>query len=100
MSSGVQLSKNGAVIGTGAALPVRTVGYRPRRVTLINENGLAVAEWTDTMPDGSMLKEITAGTKSFVTGGNGITPLSDGFSLGADADMNVSGEKIHWVAHE
>lgn len=100
MSSGVQLSKNGSVTGTGSALSVKTIGFRPRRVELINTDGLAVGVWFDSMADGSMLKEITAGTKSFVTGGNGITPLANGFTLGADADMNVSGEVIHYVAHE
>jgi len=100
MSSGVQLSKNGAVLGTGADLDVRTVGYKPRRVRLINEDGLAIAEWNDTMTEGRGFKQITAGTFSQMAAGEGITPLSDGFRLGVDADMNVSGEKIHWEAHE
>lgn len=98
MSSGVQLSKNGAFTGTGAELEEKTVGFRPRRVELFNETGLATAVWTDTMSDGKGFKRVTAGTMSEMT--LGITPLSNGFKLGADIDMNVLGEKVHWVAHE
>lgn len=101
MSSGVQLKKNGAVVGTGANLDVRTVGYRPRSVRVFNLGaGLASGEWFDSMPDGSVIKRVTAGTMSLVTGGNGITPLADGFRIGADANLNVTGQTIHWEAHE
>lgn len=100
MSSGTQLSKNGAVTGTGANLDVRTVGYRPRRVELVNEGGLVTAIWTDTMTEGRGFKRVTAGDMTQVAAGLGITPLSNGFRIGADTDVNVDGEKIHWVAHE
>lgn len=100
MSSGVQLSKNGAVTGTGANLDVRTIGFRPRRVELINLSGLVTAEWTDTMTEGRGIKRVTAGDMTQIAALAGITPLSDGFRIGADADVNVSGEVIHWVAHE
>lgn len=98
MSSGVQLSKNGAFYGTGANIDVRTVGFRPRRVELYNEDGLCSAVWTDDMANAAGLKQITAGTMSKMT--LGVTPLSDGFRLGADTDLNVAGEKVYWVAHE
>lgn len=98
MSSGVQLSKNGAVKGTGANLDVRTVGFRPRRVDLINLTGLVTAVWFDTMANAAGIKRVTAGDMTAMTAG--ITPLSDGFRIGTDADLNVSGEVIHWVAHE
>jgi hypothetical protein len=100
MSSGTQLSKNGAVIGTGANLDVRSVGYRPRRVELFNETGLVTAIWTNSMTEGRGLKAITAGTISLIGAGLGITPLSNGFRIGADTDLNVVAEHIHWVAHE
>lgn len=100
MSSGVSRVMTGSVYGTGADLDVRTVGFRPSKVELLNVDGLAKAEWTDTMADGEMVKQVTAGTLSSVTGGNGVTPLSDGFRLGADADMNVADERLHWVAYE
>jgi hypothetical protein len=98
MSSGVQLTKNGAITGTGANLDVRTVGFRPRRVELINLTGLVTAEWVDTMADGTGIKRVTAGDMTAMT--VGITPLSDGFRIGTDADVNGAGEQIHWVAHE
>ena len=100
MSSGVQLSKNGAVTGTAADLDVTTVGYRPRRVQLINEGGLVTAEWTDDMTEGRGFKRITSGTMSQMAAGEGITPLANGFRIGVDSDVNVDGEKISWVAHE
>lgn len=100
MSSGVQLSKNGAVTGTLADLDVRTVGFKPRRVRLINEGGLVTAEWNDTMTEGRGFKRVTAGDMTQIAAGEGITPLSDGFRIGADADVNASGELIHWEAHE
>lgn len=100
MSSGVQLSVNGAVNGkTTTDVDVTTIGFRPRRVTLMNEDGLASAEWNDTMADGEMLKRVTSGTLTKVTT-TGITPLANGFRIGQDADINVVDELIHFVAHE
>ena len=98
MSSGVQRTVCGSFTGTGAELDVRTVGFRPRRVELFNEDGLAKLEWTESMADAAGVKQVTAGTMSVATAG--VTPLADGFKLGADGDMNVSGEKVHFVAHE
>ena len=100
MSSGVNRVLTGAVEGVAAAdLDVRTVGFRPKKVELLNEGGLASAVWTSSMKDGEMLKQVTAGTMTKVTA-TGVTPLSDGFRLGQDADMNVAGELVHWVASE
>lgn len=99
MSSGVMRKMTGSFTGTGAAVEVKTIGFRPRHVRLMNRQGLCQAEWTDSMPDASAFKQITDGTTTFITS-NGITPLSNGFSLGADADLNVSGEDVHWVAEE
>jgi hypothetical protein len=100
MSSGTQITKNGAVTGTGANLDVLTVGYKPRRVELFNQTGLVLAYWTDSMTEGRGLKQITAGTLSQIAAGAGITPLSNGFRIGNDSDVNVAGELVHWVAHE
>jgi len=99
MGSGVQRQVTGKLIGTGADLEVRTVTFRPAKVELYNEDGVCHAVWTKTMADDAMMKTVTAGTVSVVTS-NGITPLSDGFALGADTDLNVSGEAVHWVASE
>lgn len=100
MGSGGSRVMTGAITGTGADLDVRTVGFRPGDVKLLNEDGLATAVWTETMADGLALKEITTGVKSMTAAGDGVTPLSDGFRLGADSDLNVDGEKVHWIATE
>lgn len=99
MSSGVKRVVTGGVTGTGAVLSVATIGFRPQKMELINVDGLAKADWNDVMADDSMLKTVTAGTMSLVTTG-GITPTSRGFDLGADADLNVAGEQLLWVAFE
>jgi hypothetical protein len=99
MSSGVQLTKNGMVTGTGASLDVTSVGFRPRRVEIMNVEGLCLAKWQDSMPDASAVKQITDGTMTYITS-LGITPLAGGFRIGADTDLNVSGEDIHWMAQE
>jgi hypothetical protein len=99
MSSGVQRTVRGSFNGTGAQLDIRTVGFRPKSVKLVNQTGLATAEWQEGMADASMAKRVTAGTMTFPTA-NGITPLADGFRLGADADMNVAAELVHYEATE
>lgn len=99
MSSGVQLSKNGGVVGTGADIDVTVVGFRPRRVDLTNTGGLATSYWLDSLPDASAVKRVTDGTMTFPLT-LGITPLSNGFRIGADTDMNVAGEQIFYTAHE
>jgi len=100
MASGVSRVMAGAVLGTGADLDVKTVGFRPKKVELYNETGLVSAVWTSSMADGLALKRVTAGTASMTGAGVGVTPLADGFRLGADADLNVADEKVHWVAYE
>lgn len=100
MSSGVMRTMRGGFYGTGAAQDMRSqVGFRPRAVKLINRDGLCKLDWSEGMADGSGMKQVTAGTLSFITV-NGITPLSDGFRLGADTDINVAGELIYYEATE
>lgn len=100
MSSVTTRTLVGSVIGTGAELEVKPSGGGgdPIRVELFNSDGLATADWTCSMGNtGAMVKRITDGTMSLVTGATAITPVFGGFTLGADADLNVAGEKIHWV---
>lgn len=89
----------GAFTSDGNARNIRTPGFRPRKVEVVNVTSRDGGEWQDTMADASMLKTVAAGTRTFATS-NGITPLSDGFTLGADADVNADTEVCHWVAHE
>ena len=94
----------GTVEGTGSAINIQC-GFTPAHVRVLNVDGLATLEYTKDMADGAGLKEVTAGTKSLI-GSNGITPYagtnggdSAGFTIGADADVNVSAETIYWVAY-
>ena len=84
--------------GTGAALSF-TCGFKPKYVKVINvaAGGLCTLEHVDTMAAASGFKGITAGTKTFITS-NGITLTDTGFTLGADADVNVNGEALHVIA--
>ena len=90
--------KSGTQNGTGAAISINC-GFKPKYVKVINvaAGGLCSLEHIDTMAAASGFKGITAGTKTFITS-NGITLTDFGFTLGPDADVNVSGEAIHWFA--
>jgi hypothetical protein len=98
MSSGVRLAHRGAFVGTGAAIDIKTVCWRPKVVHLYNVTGICKATWTESMADAAMLKD-TGGAIAFATS-NGITPLADGFRLGADSDLNVAGEVVHFIAEQ
>ena len=100
MSAGTR-SVTGSYRGTGSALEVKVVGFRPRQVELMNKDGLAYARWTEEMADGSAFKIFNhADTQvAFVTTG-GVTPLASGFSVGTDADLNTDGEEVYFVASD
>lgn len=101
MSSGARKKYRGSFIGTGAQIDITVIGFRPKEVYLENVGGgLSCAHWHEAYPDGAMSKEITAGTMSYVTGGNGITPLVNGFRLGADANLNIAGQQVYFTAEE
>jgi hypothetical protein len=103
MSSGVTRMAVGSFIGTGSAISVTSLDFRPRYVKLLNVGGDAQGEWAKPMADASMQKVVDSGSGatdvSLVTSG-GITPLANGFSLGTDSDLNASGELVHYIAIE
>lgn len=99
MGSGVSRTFVGSYTGTGAAIDVHKVGFRPRNVRLLSIDGLCKGEWIEGMPDASVFKEVTDGTITVPTT-LGITPLADGFTIGADTDLNVAGELVRFVCHE
>ncbi len=84
------------------------IGFRPRYVRVMNETGLAVLEWFEGMTDGRGIKQITAGTMTFVAASLGITPrgtpsttdTTRGFTLGQDTDILVVNEQLSWYAHD
>lgn len=95
--SGGKWAVSRGFVGTGANIDIRSLPGRPLSVKIVNRTGLVTAEWNESMPDGSMCKRVTAGTMTFPTT-LGITPLSDGFRIGADTDVNVAGEVGYWEA--
>jgi hypothetical protein len=104
----------GSVAGTGAAINV-SCGFRPRYVKVFNPNDAGslfpTMEWFKGMAAASGFKTKAVadsgatGNKSsdYVTA-NGISEYSgggvasEGFTIGADADINVNGETIFWLA--
>lgn len=92
----------GTVEGTGSAINV-SCGFTPKHITLLNIDGDARLDWNDAMPDANGFKTIAAGTTAQITS-NGVTPYAGtqsaaiGFTIGADADVNASGETIVWTA--
>lgn len=93
----------GSFVGTGSAKDIQTIGFRPRSVRIYNVTGNCQATWLDSMADASCQKVVDSGAGttdvSFITS-NGITPLADGFRLGADSDLNVASEIVHFEAME
>ena len=106
MSSGVRRVMRGSFVGTGANIDIKgeVAGFSPGRVALWNVTGNCQAVWTESMPAGAMVKLVDSGSgttdQAYVTGGNGVTPLTDGFRLGADAELHVAGEVVHWEVTE
>ena len=99
MASGAAKVVRGATVGDGTAQNIRSVGFRPRSVKLINVTSGDEMFWQEGMADDEGFKRIAAGAGALVVS-DGVIPLSDGFTLGADADMNVAAEKVLWEATE
>jgi hypothetical protein len=96
MASGGALVAVGGIIGTGAALSVEKIGWKPRAVILINVDDPAIAVHIEGMDDDSEFLH-TDGTSSVETSG-AITLTNDGFDLGTGADMNTDGEQVFYLA--
>lgn len=89
----------GAVRGTGAAINVDQCGFRPTYVKLFNTSGTVTLEWTASMASAAGFKSLNHDTAQHaVLTSLGVTPYATGFTIGADTDVNVSGEDIHWIA--
>lgn len=103
MASGASSIAVGSFVGAGASKDVQTVGFRPKYVKLLNVTGNCKAEWVQGMADASAQKTVDSGAGtsdiSLITSG-GVTPLADGFTLGADSDLNVSGEIVQYVCFD
>ena len=97
---------SGSVAGTGAAQDV-VLGFVPVYVKLFNYddagNAAPTMEWWDGMTDGHGLKNTTDTqakvTSNGISAENGVAGASGlGFTIGADADINASGETIFYLA--
>ena len=81
---------------TAAAFNI-TLGFKPRYVRVVNEDGDCYYEWFEGMADSEAMKMLTGGTYAKQTT-HGITPLSYGFTVGLDTDINVTSQQLSWVA--
>jgi hypothetical protein len=94
--SGANWIKKGSLLGTGANIKINC-GFKPKKVELFNEDGLASAEKSYTMAAAVAMKRVTDGT---LTAAASVCTLEDdGFTIGTDTDINVSGETLHWLAY-
>jgi len=78
---------------TNAAMTIRSVGFKPRKVKVFNLTNAASLEWNSGMAAAAGFKTVTAGTQTYETS-DGITAVvadsngNPGFTLGAMADVN------------
>jgi len=82
--------------GTAAAFNI-TTGFKPRYVKVVNEDGDCYYEWFEGMADAEAMKMLTGGIYAKMTT-HGITPLSYGFTVGLDTDINVTSQQLSWIA--
>jgi hypothetical protein len=94
MASGGNRDFRDAITATGVSMDRKVCGFRPIRVVVENVTAGVKFEWDDTMADASAIKTAADGTRTMVTV-NGITPLAGGFTLGADASINIANGVLH-----
>lgn len=97
----------GTATATGAAINV-SLGWTPREVVVTKvTNTLGEAKWQTGMAAASCLKHldsataasiITLPTVSCISTYAGSASAAKGFTLGADTDINVSGDTLRWRA--
>lgn len=89
--------------GTGAAINIE-LGWQPDLIVVQNNEAADFTrmEWQKGMTAAHGLKTVTS-TNTLVTS-NGLSLYSgsktakEGFTIGADTDLNVNGERITWMA--
>lgn len=97
MSSAVQMIKRGFVSGKGAEFKV-VLGFKPSHVKVYNVDDNILGEKFEQMAGLFARKVVAAGTQTFAD--DMIKIESDGFTIGSDADLNASGETLHYVAFD
>lgn len=99
----VQNFASGTQDGTGAAINIE-IGWQPDHMVVqnIEATDFARLEWYKGMDAANAIKTVTS-TKSKITSLGlslyaGSTSAQQGFTIGADTDVNVSGEALTWCA--
>lgn len=87
MASGGSKVVRGNFLGTGSSLDVRTVGFRPRSVKLLNVSGSVIGEWLEGMADAAALKQSNDG--------GSVSPCVLGQPVLADNDRIVT--TVDWA---
>lgn len=93
----------GSQDGTGAAINI-SIGWIPDKVEVQNWEAADFArlEWYTGMAAASAIKTVTSTKSAITTLGisayAGSATAKPGFTIGADTDVNVSGESITWCA--
>lgn len=95
-SAGDQPLVTGTYVGTGSALSIDTVGFKPKYIRFVNATTGAEAEYSDTMAADSV-RTSDSGVDAFATTG-GVTLADTGFDLGTNAVVNTSANVVHWIA--
>lgn len=89
--------------GTGASINI-SLGWQPDYVLVQNWEATDFGSllWVKGMADAAAIKQLTSTGSLLTTLGismyAGSTTASKGFTIGADTDVNVSGESITWIA--
>lgn len=94
---------SGTLDGTGAAMNIE-IGWQPDRIEVQNIEAADFAKlvWLKGMTAAHAIKTVTS-TNSMITSLGvslyaGSTSAQQGFTIGADTDVNVSGEALTWCA--
>lgn len=108
--------QTGTVEGTGSAINIQ-LGWIPDYVKVYNYDDAGslapTIEWWRGMTDGHGLKSLsvvdnatTGNASQAKVTSNGISAYGgteagnrEGFTIGADSDINASGETLFWVAY-
>lgn len=88
MASPSTRQDNGTFTAAGVEITCNKPGFKPKSVRLVGANNVMLF-WDDSMPAASAEKTLANGTRTQITT-NGITPTAYGFTLGADAQLNVA----------
>lgn len=73
-----------------------TTGFRPRYVKVVNETDRIQMEWFEGMANLEGLLQVANGDKTLVTA-DGITPAADGFTLGLNTTLYISGKQYSMI---